>query len=575
MKKAYFQVICLVCFILSNTLSNQTIKGQTKSQNPALEINYCDFIDCYIFAQDSKTQYLGITSQNIYHAESIINDNGDYGSIYSSTSIRNSYSDYGSQYGSYSAYNSYALNPPIIYKYNIVTKEYEKVAYLSKNEYLSSGIYPILDPDILIITLEKGECSGTPTNNSPVFTSFPPIGDTYVDSKYDYQITTYDVEGDSRTITAPTLPSWLSFTDYRDGTARLSGTPITNNIGTHSVILRVNDGTSFTDQYFMISVVKATNYSPYFTSFPPIGETYVDSTYVYNISTNDIEGDALSITAPIIVEWLSLTDNGDGTAILSGTPSKSDLGIITSTIRVSDGYSFTDQEVMIIVESSNTLPLILSFPKTYGSVGSVYIYDIHVKDYDGDSIIISPLLSPAWLFFVDNGDGTGILSGLPLKVDVGNHNIKLVISDGIDTVFDEFILTIINDNYSPVFTSAPATMISVNIEYKYELSVIDFNGQTIIIHAESKPDWLVFTDFGDGKALLKGTPSNANIGHHEIVLSACDYLDTVYQKFSLVVFSTTNTGKKSVANITVYPNPTNNHLTIETDSPLSPCNDRD
>ena len=43
-------------------------------------IEYCDYVNCIIYAQDLNTQYLGITSQNQFDSESIINDFGDYGS---------------------------------------------------------------------------------------------------------------------------------------------------------------------------------------------------------------------------------------------------------------------------------------------------------------------------------------------------------------------------------------------------------------------------------------------------------------------------------------------------------------
>ena len=67
------------------------------------------------------------------------------------------------------------------------------------------------------------------------------------------------------------------------------------------------------------------NVAPEFTSR---GKTsaVVGELYTYNITAGDADGDRLWITAPIVPDWLSLTDNGDGTATLTGTPGGSDIG---------------------------------------------------------------------------------------------------------------------------------------------------------------------------------------------------------------------------------------------------------
>ncbi|RKZ37867.1 MAG: hypothetical protein DRQ49_15445, partial [Gammaproteobacteria bacterium] len=93
--------------------------------------------------------------------------------------------------------------------------------------------------------------------NAPTFTSTA-ITSVNKDTLYSYSITTHGVNGgNSLTITAPTTPTWLSLTDNGDGTATLSGTPTDSEIGTHNVILRVNDGTANVDQSFSVTVSAA------------------------------------------------------------------------------------------------------------------------------------------------------------------------------------------------------------------------------------------------------------------------------------------------------------------------------
>ena len=56
-------------------------------------------------------------------------------------------------------------------------------------------------------------------------------------------------------------------------------------------------------------------------SSEPVTLATEDNEYVYVISTLDEDGDQVSISASILPDWLTLTDTGDGTALLTGTPS--------------------------------------------------------------------------------------------------------------------------------------------------------------------------------------------------------------------------------------------------------------
>ncbi len=93
-----------------------------------------------------------------------------------------------------------------------------------------------------------------PINDDPGFTSVAPTVATE-EVAYSYSITTSDVDsGDTLTITAPTLPAWLTLVDHGDGTATLKGTPDDAEVGDHSVALRVNDGSVDVDQSFTLTV---------------------------------------------------------------------------------------------------------------------------------------------------------------------------------------------------------------------------------------------------------------------------------------------------------------------------------
>jgi len=91
----------------------------------------------------------------------------------------------------------------------------------------------------------------TDTNNAPVISSTA-VTTVNEGSLYSYTFTVTDVDvGDTLTLSATQLPGWLSF---NPATGVLSGTPTNDEVGTHNVTLRVNDGTENVDQAFVITV---------------------------------------------------------------------------------------------------------------------------------------------------------------------------------------------------------------------------------------------------------------------------------------------------------------------------------
>ncbi|MCD6400346.1 MAG: DUF11 domain-containing protein, partial [Anaerolineales bacterium] len=123
---------------------------------------------------------------------------------------------------------------------------------------LAAGIYT--NTAFISVDEDVSEANNTASVNftvinvPPAFTSTPVLSAT-AETLYTYSIAAEDHNGDSLTITATTLPAWLTLTDHGDGTASLSGTPTNADVGDHDVALRVTDsGGLFDTQTFTISV---------------------------------------------------------------------------------------------------------------------------------------------------------------------------------------------------------------------------------------------------------------------------------------------------------------------------------
>ncbi len=89
--------------------------------------------------------------------------------------------------------------------------------------------------------------------------------------------------------------------------------------------------------------------------------------------------------------------------------------------------------------------------------------------------------------------------------------------------------------------------------------------KTLEISVTDKPDWLTFTDNGDGTALLSGTPTRAEIGNHDIALSATNGTSSTTQEFSIDVTGTVlsvDQIENGQFNASIYPNPVATNATI-------------
>jgi hypothetical protein len=176
----------------------------------------------------------------------------------------------------------------------------------------------------------------TAVPDAPTFTSTAPTTGAQA-TVYTYAITTADADtGEARAITAPTKPAWLTLTDAGNGTATLTGTPGAADAGAQDVTLEVRDAANLVaSQSFTITVADA-NDPPSFTSTAVITGTS-GTAYSYSVTTSDPDaGDTRTITATTIPSWLTLTDNGNGTATLAGTPQAANVGSHTVVLRVAD-----------------------------------------------------------------------------------------------------------------------------------------------------------------------------------------------------------------------------------------------
>ncbi len=300
---------------------------------------------------------------------------------------------------------------------------------------------------------------------------------------------------------------------------------------------------------------------PYFTSSPAL-EVIEFDTYTYNVVTVDPNSLALDITAPLLPAWLTLTDNGDGTATLTGTAPEivGETEDFNVTLNVSNGTYDSDQAFVITVLTSNTAPEFTSEPSLNHVQFIPFVYDVVATDAQGDDLTITATTLPSWASFVDNGDGTGTVTGTPLTTSSIGFQMVIRVSDGMFEDVQDFRVKV-TANDAPEFTSTPVTTHLQNTVYTYNITAVDTENEVLTITATTLPAWATLTDNGDGTAILTGTPSLISSPGDQVVLNVSDGHNSDIQDFVIEVTpnSIEDFGYGVVA---VYPNPTSSFVNV-------------
>jgi gliding motility-associated-like protein len=360
----------------------------------------------------------------------------------------------------------------------------------------------------------------TPVNDAPTITSTA-VTEATEDVVYTYEITTEDIDGDLVTVSATGLPSWLTLTDNT-----LSGTPTEGETGSLITITATDDGEgALTATQTFTIVVTPVNDAPTITS-TAVTEATEDVAYTYEITTEDIDGDLVTVSATGLPSWLTLTDN-----TLSGTPTEGEAGSLITITATDDGEGAltATQTFTIVVTPVNDAPTITSTAVTEANEDVVYTYEITTEDIDGDLVTVSATGLPSWLTLTDN-----TLSGTPTEGEAGSEITITATDDGEGalTATQTFTIVVTPVNDAPTITSTAVTEATEDVAYTYEITTEDIDGDLVTVSATGLPSWLTLTD-----NTLSGTPTEGEAGS-EITITATDDGEgalTATQTFTIVV----------------------------------------
>jgi hypothetical protein len=226
------------------------------------------------------------------------------------------------------------------------------------------------------------------------------------------------------------LPSGVTFTDNGDGTATLAGNP--GAAGTFPITIHATNGVSpDASQSFTLTVHAA----PAITSGS--STTFVVGTSgSFTVTSTGNPTPALSESGTL-PSGVNFTDNGNGTAKLSGTPAAGSAGSYPITIGATNGVGApAHQSFTLTITNAPAAPVITSASSTSFTAGTAGTFDVTATGNPAPTITESGTL-PAGVTF-----SGGVLSGTATVT--GSYPITFTATNGVGSpAHQSFTLTVL------------------------------------------------------------------------------------------------------------------------------------
>jgi hypothetical protein len=323
------------------------------------------------------------------------------------------------------------------------------------------------------------------------------------------------------------LPSGVSFVDNGNDTATLSGTPAAGTGGTYPLTITASNGVApDATQSFTLTVDQA----PAITSAN--AATFVTGTAgSFTVQTTGFPTSAISKTGALPT-GVTLVDNHDGTATLSGTPAANTTGTYTITITAANGVApNATQSFTLTVDAA---PVITSGSSTTFTVATAGSYTVQTTAFPTASISESGAL-PSGVSFVDNGNGTATLSGTPAGGTQGSYPLTITASNGVaPDATQSFTLTVTAFTAPPSITSRAFTTFTTGTAGSFTVQTTGAPTPSVS-ESGALPSGVTFVDNGDGTATLSGTAAPGTAGTYPLTITAANGVGWNAQSFTLTV----------------------------------------
>jgi len=272
------------------------------------------------------------------------------------------------------------------------------------------------------------------------------------------------------------------------------------------------------------------NQAPQITSAALTSAT-VGRLYGYELKATDPDGDALSYTLVRAPSGMAIQPSSGA---IEWTPSTGQVGAHSVSVRVADpaGAAAT-QDFSVSVAAGSAAPRFTSSPATAAVVGATYRYDVEATDANGDTLAFSLTRAPAGMAI---DAATGAIAWTPSAAQMGAHEVSVQARDPGGLVANQvFTVTVSVGNSAPQITSAAVTVATVGVEYRYAVTAVDPNVDTLAYVLVQAPAGMALQST---TGAISWTPTAGQVGSHPVTVRVSDPGGlSATQAFSIVVAS--------------------------------------
>lgn len=188
--------------------------------------------------------------------------------------------------------------------------------------------------------------------------------------------------------------------------------------------------------------------------------------------------------------------------------------------------------------AGNNSPSFTSTPPTSAVEGQLYSYQATASDADGDILTWTLATSPSGMTM----NGSGLVQWTPTGAQVGTHNVVIEVSDGTVSVTQSYTVTVTQAggaNMPPVITSSPPTTATEGQSYTYAAAASDPENDPLTWSLTTSPSGMTVNS---GTGLVQWTPTNAQVGSHNVTLEVSDGQASAQQSWTITVSAASGGG---------------------------------
>jgi hypothetical protein len=319
------------------------------------------------------------------------------------------------------------------------------------------------------------------------------------------------------------LPAGLTFVDKGNGTATISGTAASGSAGSYPVSIKATNVSGSTATLGLAITVKASA-APVITSGATAYFT-LNHGGAFAVSTSGSPIAAITEVGSLPA-GLTFVDGGNGTALVSGTPTAT--GTTTLNVTAANGIAPNATQTLVIIVGQ--APTITSAASATASVGAAFSFAVTTTGYPAASLGESGAL-PSGLVFALGTNGTATISGTPAAASGGRYPITISVVNGTGTTTQAFTLTV---GQAPSITSATSATANVGAAFSFTVTTTGYPAPALT-ESGALPSGLVFTAGTNGTATISGTPATTSAGSYPITISVQNASGTATQTFTLTV----------------------------------------